>query len=51
MIAGYPCSSVTSVVKNFDSVFRVFRVFRGQTPPSSGVEKLTSIFKRSQFDS
>jgi hypothetical protein len=51
VIAEHPRSSVTSVVKNSESVLRVFRVFRGQTPPSSGVEKLTSIFKRSQFDS
>ena len=31
LIPKHPCSSVTSVVKNSDSVFRVFRVFRGHS--------------------
>jgi hypothetical protein len=31
VIAEHPCSSVTSVVKNSESVFRVFRVFRGHS--------------------
>jgi hypothetical protein len=31
VIAEHPSSSVTSVVKNSESVFRVFRVFRGHS--------------------